>query len=214
MKFQMIFNILKERMTDASFLPLLFLSLIGFVVFAVIIWRYGYGILMAMPFILVGLQVTRSDFINGLALAGRFMLILFLVVYAFLNKKNRGRFSPAAFFLLLLPIAMILNSGRAYDPVDAFSGGILFLLMFFGIVMGGQKILADTKGRSTFVITLSIFAIIMACVQLPYLGVSSGRLEGIFENVVGLMTVGTMGAVILTWAADFSTPNNPHGWNT
>lgn len=201
MKFQMIFNILKERMTDASFLPLLLLGLFGFVIFAVIIWRYGFGILMAMPFILVGLQVTRSDFINGLALAGRFMLILFLVAYAFLNKKHRGRFSPAAFFLLLLPIAMILNSGRAYDPVDAFSGGILFLLMFLGIVIGGQKILADTRGRNTFVITLSIFAIIMACVQIPYLGTSSGRLEGIFENVVGLMTVGTMGVVILTWAA-------------
>jgi len=201
MKFQFIINTLKERMADASFLPLLLLGLIGFAVFVAIIWRYGYGILMAMPFILVGLQITKSDLINGLALAGRFILILFLVAYAFFNRKNRVRFSPAAFFLLLIPVAMILNSGRAYEPLGAFSGGVFFLLMFLGIVIGGQKILADSRGRSTFVITLSFFAIIMACVQIPYLGTSSGRLEGIFENVVGFMTVGTMGVVILTWAA-------------
>ena len=187
-------------MVDASFVPLLLLGLLSILILAILIWRLGFGILMAFPFILVGLQITKSDLLNGISLFGRFALIFFLTFYAICSRKNRIRFSPVVFFLILIPVFMILNSGRSYIPSESLGTGVIYLLMIVGILLGGEKILCEEKGRKVFVFTLTMFAVIMACLQIPFLGQSQGRLEGIFENVVGFMTVGTMSVIILTWA--------------
>jgi O-antigen ligase len=137
--------------------------------------------------------------LNGLVLAIRFFLISLLPFYVAFSRKNQIRFSPTAGVLLLLPITMLLNSVRAYNVADAVGQSILFMLMYISLVLGGQKILGDERGRAIFTRTLILFSIVMACIQIPSLGSARGRLEGVFENVVGFMTVGMFGVIILFW---------------
>ena len=199
MKFQLIIEIFKERMAGAN-IPLLFVvGFLGLFVLLFILWRWGTGIFVAMPFVLVGLQITRSNVLNGLALMGRYVLVVVLVFYALLSVKNRRPFSLVGGLLLLFPAAMLLNSARALDTVGTFGQSIVFLLFYIGLVVGGRKILGDARGRATFTKTLVLFSIIMACVQIPFLSTAQERFAGVFENLVGLMTVGMTGVIILFW---------------
>ena len=199
MRFANLIQIFKERMAEANVPLLLAIAFVGLLVFSFVLWRWGAGILAAMPFILVGLQITRSNALNGIALMGKYTLAVVLVFYALFARKNKRPFSAVGVLLLLFPMVMMLNSSRAMDVAESFGTSVVFFLFYIGLVLGGRKILGDALGRATFTKTLALFSIIMACVQLPFLSETQGRFAGVFENLVGLMTVGMVGVIILFW---------------
>ena len=201
MKFAIIFEILRERLSGADAAMLLFGGIIGLIALTFVVWRWGVGSLIALPIILVSLQITKSNALNGIALFVRFLLIIFLAIYALLSRKNRLKFSPVGAILFLIPLVMLFNSTRAYDTIDAFGQSILFFLIYFGFVIGGQRILGDERGRATFTKFLAFFSIVLVCLQVPFIGTSTDRLAGVFENIVGFMTVGTIGVITLFWYA-------------
>lgn len=78
MKFHMIIEIFKERMAGVNVLPLLVLCLLGLIILAFVLWRFGSGILVALAVMFVGLQITRSAALNGVVLIARFPLAIVL----------------------------------------------------------------------------------------------------------------------------------------
>lgn len=201
MKFYEIINTFKERMAGVN---VLFVFLFGSVVLCVIAFiliRWGPGFLMTLAYILTGLMLIRSAALAGIAMMARFPLVVLLSLYAFFSRKNRVYLSKAAGFFALLPLVMLLNTPRAMSLLDAFGMSILFLLFFVGIILGGQRILGDARGRATFTKTMAIFTIIMTCIQTPFYASATARLEGIFETTVGFMLIGMTGTIILTWFA-------------
>ncbi len=199
MRFLILWKILQERLTGAN-LPLVFsLGVLTLMVILFILWRWGAGFLIALAPIFVALQITRSDTLNGIALMGRFILAIVLTLYALFGRRNRLFFSSTMLILGLIPIVMLLNSARAPFPIDAFGQSILWTFFYVGLILGGQRILADARGRAAFIKTLMLFSIVMACMQIPFFRMTRGRLEGVFENVVGIMAIGMAGVIILVW---------------
>jgi hypothetical protein len=199
MRFANLIQIFKERMAEANVPLLLAIAFVGLIIAVFVLWRWGAGVLMAMPIILIGLQITRSNVLNGISVMGKYVLAVVLVIFALFGRKNKRPFSLVAGLLLLFPAVMLLNSLRAIDVAESFGTSVIFLLFYIGLVVGGRKILGDARGRATFTKTLALFSIIIACVQLPFLKESQGRFAGVFENLVGLMTVGMVGTIILFW---------------
>ncbi|MBN2378072.1 MAG: O-antigen ligase family protein [Sedimentisphaerales bacterium] len=201
MKLRSFFKIFSERMAEVDLLPVLLILFIVLVILILALRKWGAGLLLTCAFVLVGLQLTRSNVLNGLVLVGRFMLIFVLTMYAFFSYRNKRPFSPILAALAILPVAMILNSIRAYNFADAALQSMLFMFMYIGLILGGRKILGDSRGRAIFTRGLMLFSIIMICIQLPYLSEAEGLFQGVFENVVGIMIIGVTGAIILFWFA-------------
>ena len=199
MKLRAFLKIFSERMAEIDILPVFLLLFIVLVILTVALRKWGAGLLLTCAFVLVGLQLTRSNVLNGIVLIGRFMLIFVLTMYAFYSHRNKRPFSPILAVLAILPVAMIFNSIRAYNFADAVLQSMLFVFLFIGLILGGRKILGDPRGRAVFTRGLMLFSIIIICIQLPYWSETEGLLQGVFENVVGLMTVGMAGIIVLFW---------------
>ena len=199
MKFRMLFGIFKERMADANVALVLFISIVMLLVLVIILMRWGSGFLMTLCFIFTGLLLTKSDTLNGLVLMARFPLVISLVFFAFFSRKNRIDFSKAAGVLALLPLVMLINTPRSLVPQDSLGLSILFLLMFIGLILGGQRILGDARGRASFTKSLVTFTIIMTFIQIPFWSSREVLLEGVFETTVGFMLIGMTGVIVLVW---------------
>jgi O-antigen ligase len=199
MKFQAIFNILKERMAGANFLPVFLLTFLALVILLVLLIRYGTGFLLALAFVFTGLLLINSDVVAGLVLVARFPLVVVLALYAFFGQKNRVSLSKTTALLAFLPVVMFLNSARAWNRMDALGQSSLFLLFYVGLILGGQRILGDVRGRSVYTKTIAVFTIIMTCAQIPFWSSSQGRLTGTFQSTVGFMIIGVTGIIILVW---------------
>ncbi len=200
MKFQRLIEIFKERMAGVDVLPVLMLCFLGLIVLIFVLWRWGPGFLVALTVMFVGLMLVRSAALGGVALIARFPLAIVLSFFI-LSQKNKRPLTPVCLILGLLPLMMLLNSGRARNSADAFGQSIFYLLYYLGLILGGRKILGDARGRATFIRSLALYTIVMTCVQIPFFSSLSeqGRFLGAFENVIGIMTVGTFGVIILVW---------------
>jgi hypothetical protein len=201
MKFRLIIETFKERMTEANVLLLFLLISIVLIIISFIMWRWGAGFLLAMSYIFTGLLLIRSSVLGGLVLMARFPFVMVLALYALLSRKNRIHFSKAAGVLALLPLVMLINSPRAIEPLDAFGQSILFSLFFIGLILGGQKILGDARGRSVFTKIIVMFTIVMTCIQIPFWSSGEALFAGAFETTVGFMIIGTTGVIVLVWFA-------------
>lgn len=201
MKLQQIIRILEERMSGADMGLILLYGSLAVIALVFLLWRYGAGFLMALTFMMVGLQVTQSNTFNGIILIARFPVVTSLAIYALLCVKNRRPLTGVCFIFGLLPVVMFINSFRSYHLDDAIIQSVLFGLLFIGLIIGGRKVFGDERGRKVLVVTLMLYSILMACVQIPFWGHLSelGRLEGFFEDTVGVMTVGMVGAIVLAW---------------
>jgi len=201
MKFYEIITIFKERMAGVNVLSVFLLGLVALFVIALFLIRWGPGCLMALAYIFTGLILIRSSALAGIALIVRFPLVVLLSLYAFFSRKNRIYLSKAAGVWALLPLVMLINTPRAMYPMDALGQSILFGLFFVGLILGGQRILGDARGRATFTKTIAMFTIIMTCIQIPFYALATARLAGIFETTVGFMLIGMTGTIILSWLA-------------
>jgi O-antigen ligase len=199
MKWQIVLRTFTEHMTGANFPLLILLGFVMLLTIVFVLWRWGAGFLMALTSVLVACQFTSSAVLSGIALMARFVLVIGLVCYLLFSRRNRLSFSPATAVLFLIPVVMLLNSARAENPLDAMGQGALFLLFYVGLVLGGQKIFGDIRGRTTFVNTLILFTIVVSCIQIPYLVGSYGRFYGTFESAIGYMVVGGTGTVLFFW---------------
>jgi O-antigen ligase len=199
MKFQALFEILKNRMAGANFLPVFLLTLLVLVIVSILLVRYGSGFFLALAFILTGLLLIKSEAIAGLVLIARFPLVIILVLYAILSRKNRVYFSKFMVIFAVLPLVMLLDSAKAMNRMDALGQSIVFFMFYIGLLIGGERILGDPRGRLVFINTVTAFTIIISCMQIPFLSSSQGRLEGIFRTTVGYMIVGTAGVIIMIW---------------
>jgi hypothetical protein len=199
MKFRTIIELFKERMTGTNVLLLFLLISIVLVIISFIMWRWGAGFLLAMSYILTGLLLIRSSVLVGLVMMARFLFVIVLAFYALLSRKNRIHFSKAAGVLALLPLVALINSPRAIEPLDAFGQSILFSLFFIGLILGGQKILGDARGRSVFTKTIVMFTIVMTCIQIPFWTSGEALLAGAFETTAGFMLIGMVGVIVLVW---------------
>jgi hypothetical protein len=83
--------------------------------------------------------------------------------------------------------------------LDAFGQSILFSLFFIGLILGGQKILGDARGRSVFTKTIVMFTIVMTCIQIPFWTSGEALLAGAFETTAGFMLIGMVGVIVLVW---------------
>jgi len=186
-------------MAGADVLPVLLFSVAALVVLLLALWQWGAGILMALSFVFTGFLLIASEIIGGIALIVRFPLVIALVIYAVFSRRNRIHLSPASTVWLLLPIVMLVNSVRAYYFGDSVLQSFLFLAFFVGVILGGQKIFADERGRAVFARTIVFFAIIMTCIQIPFFRSAYARFIGAFKSPVGFMIIGTTGVIFLVW---------------
>jgi O-antigen ligase len=199
MKWQIVLRTFTEHMAGANFPLLMLLGFVMLLAMVFVLWRWGAGFLMALTSILVAFQFTSSAVLSGIALMGRFLLVIGLVCHLLFSRRNRLSFSPATAVLFLIPVVMLLNSVRAENPLDAMGQGALFLLFCVGLVLGGQKIFGDIRGRTVFTNTLMLFTGVMSCIQIPYLVGSYGRFYGTFESAIGFMVVGGTGTILFFW---------------
>jgi O-antigen ligase len=199
MKFQMIIEILKQRMAEVNLLPVFLLTVLILIILIILIYRYGAGFFFALFFVLSGLLLINSEAVAGIVLVVRFPLVLVLVVYTLFSQKNKVHLSKAMIFWGVLPIVMFINSSKTPTPIEAMGESIVYLLFYIGLILGGQKILGDARGRSVYTKTIMVFTILVSCLQLPFLASSEGRLAGVFQTTVGYMIVGMAGVIILTW---------------
>jgi O-antigen ligase len=197
-KFQQVINLFQERVSGANFLLLFTLSTLAVVIMFIFLARYGTGFLLALAYILTGLLLISSTF-SGLVLIARFPLVVILALYALLGRKNKLSFSKVTILWAFVPLVMFLNSPRASDSMDALAQSILFLLFYIGLIIGGQRILGDVRGRAVYINTVAAFTIIISCLQIPFLTSTHGRLTGIFKSSVGFMIVGMTGVIVLAW---------------
>lgn len=199
MKWQIILRTFAEHMAGANIPLVMFLTFFVLSAVVMIVWRWGAGFLMSSAGMLIALQMSKAPALSGIALLVRFLLVVVLVFFALFSRRNRISFSPAMGILFLLPVAMVLNSVRAANPLDMMGQGFLFLLFYAGLVLGGQKIFGDARGRSVFVKTIVLFTIVVVCLQIPYFRTSYGMFKGTFASVIGFMMVGVTGVVVLFW---------------
>jgi O-antigen ligase len=201
MKFGAIIEIFKERMAEANFLPIFISCFLALIALIFILWRWGPGFLVSLSIVFSILMMTRSVALGGIALMVRFPLVAVLSFYAILGQRNKRPISLVCIILAILPITMLLNSARATNSADAFGQGLVFVLFYMGLIIGGRKILGDARGRETYTKTLALFTIIMTCVQVPFFSSVSekGTFIGCFQTGVGMMLLGTFGVIILVW---------------
>ncbi len=199
MKIQMLFEKIQEQLQGANMTLLLLYGFLGLFIFLLAIWRLGPGIIVALSFIFSGLLITKSMTLNFASMLLRFIVVFILVMYAIFYGRNRVRFSKTFGVLLILPIVMIIDSARVQYSTDAFMQGLTFLMFFIGLIIGGQKILADERGRRAYVLSVIWFSIIMTCVQIPFMTSDTGLFHGAFETTVGFMIVGMPGVIFLVW---------------
>jgi hypothetical protein len=204
MKLQILLNKILEQLQGANIALLLLMIFVGIIVITFTLWRWGSGCLVTLSFVFSGLLMTRSTTLNFMALTLRFVLVIILVFYAFLYRRNRVNFSKAMGVLLLLPLVMMIDSVRVSESLDAFFQGLTFLIFFIGLILGGQKIFGDERGRHAFVLSMVWFSIIMTGIQIPFISSmssDSGLFSGVFETTVGFMIIGMPGVVFLVWQA-------------
>lgn len=199
MKLYIIIDLFKQYMSGADILPVLFFSLAILICLIIALCRWGAGILISLTLILTGFMLIASEVVRGFALVLRFPLIMILAFYALFSRKNKIHFSRAEAVWLLLAVVMLLNSLRAYHVSDALLQSFLFLGFFVGVMLGGQKILGDERGRAAFTGAIVFFSIVMTCVQIPFLSSFRTRFAGIFTTPVGFMIVGSTGVIFLAW---------------
>ena len=113
---------------------------------------------------LMGLQLINPEIIAGMTLMTGHTLAILLVFYLIFSGKNEVRFSPMVFCLLLIPVVMLFNSFRAYNPYDSFGVSIIYFLFFAGVILSGQKIPGDAHGRArTSLFFMTVLGVLVFC---------------------------------------------------
>ncbi len=97
-------------------------------------------------------------------LVAGYPVVILLVFYLIFSRKNEVRFSPTVFCLLLIPVVMLFNFFRAYNPYDSFGVSIIYFLFFAGVILGGQKILGGAYERAkTSLFFMTVLGVLVFC---------------------------------------------------
>jgi len=94
------------------------------------------------------------------------------------------RFSPMLFCLPLIPVVILFNFFRAYNPYDSFGVSIIYFLFFAGVILGGQKILGDAHVRArTNLFFMIVLGVLVFCGSATA-GQSISLVENMYNYII------------------------------
>jgi hypothetical protein len=199
-KFTLYFQILSERLGDASFLPIFGIGLATVLVIAFLTCRWGAGFLMAFPYVLIALVMSSNEEVSGVGLLSQYAFAGIMVVYALFARSTSFRWSPVNGALLVLAGFMVLNSTRSTD-LQGFGLSAVYVLFFVGLIVGGQKALGTERGRRVYAKSTMFFLAVIMLMQIPDLARGRALMEGTFSSRVGIMLLGVGAAIMSFWWA-------------